>query len=58
MMLPIPGTKTSTALVLLALSIGLIESDGLLTLLAVLVALVVTALYTEAVYLQVIWLAE
>ena len=57
MMLPIPGTKTLTALVLFALSIGLIESDGLLTLLAALAALVVAALYMEAVYLLVIWLA-
>jgi hypothetical protein len=57
MTLPVPGTNTLPALVLLALSIGLIESDGLLTLLAALAALVVVALYTEVVYLLVIWLA-
>ncbi len=50
MMLPVPGINTLPALVLLTLSIGLIEGDGLLTLLA--------ALYAEAVYLLVIWLAE
>ena len=57
MTLPVPGTNTLPALALLALSIGLIESDGLLTLLAALAVLVVVALYTEAVYLLVIWLA-
>jgi hypothetical protein len=57
MTLPVPGTNTLPALVLLALSIGLIESDGLLTLLAALAALIVVALYTEVVYLLVIWLA-
>ena len=57
MTLPVPGTNTLPALALLALSIGLIEGDGLLTLLAALAALVVVALYTEAVYLLVIWLA-
>jgi hypothetical protein len=57
MTLPVPGTNTLPALVLLALSIGLIESDGLLTLLATLAALALVALYTEAVYLLVIWLA-
>ena len=57
LLLPVPGTNTLPALVLLALSIGLIKNDGLLTLLAALVALVVVALYTEVVYLLVIWLA-
>ncbi len=57
MMLPVPGTNTLPALVLLALSIGLIESDGLLTLLAALAALVLAVLYAEAVYLLIIWLA-
>ncbi|MBE9567579.1 MAG: exopolysaccharide biosynthesis protein [Proteobacteria bacterium] len=56
MLLPIPGTNTPPALVLLALSIGMIESDGLLTLLAAVVALVLTALYAEAIYLLFIWL--
>jgi hypothetical protein len=51
----IPGTKILAAFVLLALSISLIESDGLLTLLA---ALVLAVLYSEAVYLLVIWLVE
>lgn len=54
----IPGTKILAAFVLLALSIGLIESDGLLTLLAALAVLVLAVLYSEAVYLLVIWLAE
>ncbi len=53
----IPGTKILAAIVLLALSIGLIESDGWLTLLAVLAALMMAALFAEAVYLLVIWLA-
>ena len=53
----IPGTKILAAFFLLALSIGLIESDGLLTLLAVLAALVLVALHAEVVYLLVIWLA-
>ncbi|MEA2079294.1 MAG: exopolysaccharide biosynthesis protein [Pseudomonadota bacterium] len=57
MTLPVPGTNTLPSLVLLALSIGLIESDGLLMLLAAMAALVVVALYTEVVYLLVIWLA-
>jgi hypothetical protein len=57
MMLPVPGTNTLPALVPLTLSIGLIESDGLLTLLAALAALGLAVLYTEAVYLLVIWLA-
>jgi hypothetical protein len=57
MILPVPGTNTLQALVLLALSIGLIESDGLLTLLAALAALVLAVLYTDTVYLLVIWLA-
>jgi hypothetical protein len=57
MMLPVPGTNALPAFALLALSIGLIESDGLLTLLAALAALVVVALYAEVVYLLVIWLA-
>jgi hypothetical protein len=57
MILPVPGTNTLPALVLLALSIGLIESDGLLTLLAALAALVLAVLYTDTVYLLVIWLA-
>ncbi len=55
MMLPVPGINILPALVLLTLSIGLIEGDGLLTLLA---ALILTVLYAEAVYLLVIWLAE
>ena len=53
----IPGTKILAAFFLLALSIGLIESDGLLTLLAVLAALVLVALHAEVVYLLLIWLA-
>lgn len=57
LLLPVPGTNTLPALVLLALSIGLNESDGLLTLLAVLAAVIATMLYAEGVYLLVIWLA-
>jgi hypothetical protein len=53
----IPGSKILAALVLLAMSIGLIESDGLLTLLAALAALILAALFAETVYLLVIWLA-
>jgi hypothetical protein len=56
MLLPIPGSKILTSPVLLALSLGLIERDGLLTLLAALASLSVVALYTEAVYLMVSWL--
>ena len=56
MLLPIPGTNTLPALVLLSLSIGLIESDGLITLLAVIAALVLLVLYAEIVYLLTIWL--
>ncbi len=56
MLLPIPGTNTLPAIVLLVLSIGLIESDGLLTLLSALVALVLAALYAEAIYLLITWL--
>lgn len=51
----IPGSKILAALVLLALSIGLIEGDGLLTLLAALAALILAALFAETVYLLVIW---
>ena len=58
MTLPIPGTKILTSPVLLALSLGLIENDGLLTLLAALTTLVVVALYAEGIYLLVIWLME
>ncbi len=56
MMLPLPETKTYTGLVLPALSLGLIESDGLMTLLVALAALVMAALYTEAVCLLTILL--
>ena len=56
MMLPIPGTKILTSPVLFVLSLGLIENDGLLTLLAALTTLVVVALYAEGIYLLVIWL--
>jgi hypothetical protein len=52
----IPGSKMLAALVLLALSIGLIENDGLLTLLATLAAFILAALFAEAIYLLVIWL--
>jgi len=51
----IPGSKILAALVLLALSIGLIEGDGLLALLAALAALILAALFAETVYLLVIW---
>jgi hypothetical protein len=54
MMLPIPGTKILTSPVLLSLSLGLIENDGLLTLLAALTTLVLVALYAEGLYLLVI----
>ena len=56
MLLPIPGTNTVPAIILLILSIGLIESDGLLTLLAALVALALAVLYAEAIYLLISWL--
>lgn len=56
MILPFPGTNTLPALVLLILSIGLIESDGLLVLMAVLAALTLAVLYAELVYLLIIWL--
>jgi len=52
----IPGSKIVAALILLALSIGLVESDGLLTLLAALAAVILTALFAETVYLLVMWL--
>jgi hypothetical protein len=55
MLLPIPGTNTLPAIVLLVLSMGLIESDGLLTLLAALVALALAVLYAEAIYLLITW---
>jgi len=57
MLLPIPGTNTIPAIVLLVLSFALIESDGLLTLLAALAALVLAVLYAEAIYLLITWLA-
>ena len=56
MMLPVPGTKILTSPVLLALSLGLIENDGLLTLLSALVTLIVVAVYAEGIYLLVTWL--
>ncbi|GEM_PF-3740079 len=52
----IPGTKMVAAFILLVLSIGLIESDGLLTLLAALATVVMAALFAETIYLLVIWL--
>ncbi len=55
MTLPIPGTKILTSPVLLALSLGLIEQDGWLTLLAALTSLIVVASYGEAFYLLYIW---
>jgi len=58
MTLPIPGTKILTSPVLLALSLGLIEQDGLLTLLAALTSLIIVASYAEAFYLLYIWLAR
>jgi len=51
MMLPVSGTNTLPALVLLILSFGLIETDGLLTLLAALAGLIVTVLYVDIIYL-------
>ncbi len=58
MILPVPGTKILTSPVLLALSLGLIEQDGLLTLLAALTSLVIVVLYIEAFYLLYLWLAS
>lgn len=56
MMLPIPGTNTLPALALLFLSIGLLENDGLLVMLAILMTLIVMVLYAEVVYLLLTWL--
>lgn len=52
----IPGAKILAGLGLLSLSLGLIKSDGLLTLLSALVALILVALHAEVVYLFVTWL--
>lgn len=52
----IPGAKILAGLVLLTLSIGLIERDGLLTLLAALAAFALVALHAEFVYLLRSWL--
>ncbi len=58
MMLPIPGTNTPPALVLLSLSISLIENDGLMALLAIVFAVILVLLYAEILYLLIIWLSE
>jgi hypothetical protein len=58
MMLPVSGTNTLPALVLLMLSFGLIETDGLLTLLAALTGLVVAVLYVDIIYLFITWLSK
>lgn len=52
----IPGSKILAALVLLALSLGMIENDGLITMLAVFAALILAALFAETVYLLLVWL--
>lgn len=56
MLMPIPGTNTLPAIDLLVLSFGLIESDGLLTLIATLLAVILSVLYVEAFYLLIGWL--
>ncbi len=58
MMLPISGTNILPALVLFVLSLGLIETEGLLTLLAALMELVVVVLYADIIYLLLIWLSK
>lgn len=52
----IPGAKILAGFILLALSIGLIKSDGLLTLAAALAAVLLLVLHAEAVYFLIIWL--
>ena len=54
----IPGSKIAAALILFALSVGLIERDGLLALLAAVAALILVALHAELVYLLMIWLED
>lgn len=56
MMIPISGTNTLPAIILLVLSFGLIETDGLLTLLAALAGLLVAVLYADIIYLLIVWL--
>ncbi len=57
MMMPIPGTNTPPAIFLLILSVALIENDGLLAFLMVVMALALMLLYAEAIYLLITWLA-
>ncbi len=56
MTLPIPGTNTLPSMLILIISVGSIEKDGLLTLLAILSALILTVIYAEALWLMFIWL--
>lgn len=52
----IPGAKILAAIILITLSIGMLEKDGLLTLLAANAAVILLALHVEIVYLLVVWL--
>lgn len=58
MMIPVPGTNSLPSVVLLLLSFGLIETDGLLTLLAAMTGLMVVFLYADIIYLVIIWLSK
>jgi len=58
MVIPVPGTNTPPALVLLTLSIGLMENDGVMTLIAALAAFLLTLLYAEAFYHLINWLVS